>query len=161
MQTNRQTPKLFDSANQWLHYRSSLFLFLCPALHKVDIQRLISSLKSVLINKIDKERVICSCNPRLCFSLQSGWFCCLVRLIGVHPPLQLGLPLWLSWWRIHLQYRRPGFHPWFGKIPCRRERLPTPVFWPGEFYGLYSPWVAKSQTWLCDFHTFTCSWGWG
>ena len=20
------------------------------------------------------------------------------------------------------------------------ERLPTPVFWPGEFYGLYSPW---------------------
>ena len=24
--------------------------------------------------------------------------------------------------------------------PQRRERLPTPVFWPGEFYGLYSPW---------------------
>ena len=22
----------------------------------------------------------------------------------------------------------------------RRERLPTPVFWPGEFHGLYSPW---------------------
>ena len=21
----------------------------------------------------------------------------------------------------------------------RREKLPTPVFWPGEFYGLYSP----------------------
>ena len=21
----------------------------------------------------------------------------------------------------------------------RRERLPTPVFWPGEFHGLYSP----------------------
>ena len=27
-----------------------------------------------------------------------------------------------------------------GKIPWRRERLPTPVFWPGEFRGLYSPW---------------------
>ena len=27
-----------------------------------------------------------------------------------------------------------------GKIlPWRRERLPTPVFWPGEFHGLYSP----------------------
>ena len=26
------------------------------------------------------------------------------------------------------------------KIPRRRERLPTPVFWPGEFSGLYSPW---------------------
>ena len=29
------------------------------------------------------------------------------------------------------------------KIPWRRERLPTPVFWPGEFYGLYSPWGRK------------------
>ena len=29
----------------------------------------------------------------------------------------------------------------------RREKLPTPVFWPGEFHG-----VAKSQTWLSDFH---------
>ena len=26
-----------------------------------------------------------------------------------------------------------------GKIPWRRERLPTPVFWPGEFHGLDSP----------------------
>ena len=24
---------------------------------------------------------------------------------------------------------------WVGKIPWRRERLPTPVFWPGEFHG--------------------------
>ena len=30
-----------------------------------------------------------------------------------------------------------------GKIPWRRERLPTPVFWPGEFHGLYSPWGCK------------------
>ena len=30
----------------------------------------------------------------------------------------------------------PGFDPWVGKIPWRRERLPTPVFWPGEFHGL-------------------------
>ena len=46
----------------------------------------------------------------------------------------------------------PGFDPWVGKISWRRERLPTPVFWPGEFHGLYSPWVAKSQTQLSDFH---------
>ena len=38
-----------------------------------------------------------------------------------------------------LQCRRPGFDPWDEKISWRRERLPTPVFWPGEFYGLYSP----------------------
>ena len=30
-----------------------------------------------------------------------------------------------------------------GKAPLRRERLPTPVFWPGEFDGLYSPWDHK------------------
>ena len=24
--------------------------------------------------------------------------------------------------------------------PWKRERLPTPIFWPGEFHGLYSPW---------------------
>ena len=32
---------------------------------------------------------------------------------------------------------------WVGKIRCKRERLPTPVFWPGEFHGLYSPWGHK------------------
>ena len=32
---------------------------------------------------------------------------------------------------------------WFGKIPWRREWLPTPIFWPGEFHGLYSPWGRK------------------
>ena len=37
------------------------------------------------------------------------------------------------------QCRRPGFNPWVGKIPWRRERLPTPVLWPREFHGLYSP----------------------
>ena len=28
---------------------------------------------------------------------------------------------------------------WVGKIPLRREKLPTSVFWPGEFHGQYSP----------------------
>ena len=32
-----------------------------------------------------------------------------------------------------------------GKIPWRRERLPTPVFWPGEFHRLYSPWGRKES----------------
>ena len=37
--------------------------------------------------------------------------------------------------------------PWVGKISWRRERLPTPVFWPREFQGLYSPWGhRKSDT---------------
>ena len=45
----------------------------------------------------------------------------------------------------HLQRRRPGFDPWVGKIPWRREQLPTPVFWPGEFHGLYSTWGRKES----------------
>ena len=32
-----------------------------------------------------------------------------------------------------------GSNPGLGRFPWRRERLPTPVFWPGEFHGLYSP----------------------
>ena len=39
----------------------------------------------------------------------------------------------------HLQYGRPGFDPWVGKIPWRREKLPIPVFLPGEFHGQYNP----------------------
>ena len=35
--------------------------------------------------------------------------------------------------------------PWVGKIPWRRERLLTLVFWPGEFYGLYNPWDRKDS----------------
>ena len=30
------------------------------------------------------------------------------------------------------------FHPWFGKIPWRREWQPTPIFLPGEFHGQWS-----------------------
>ena len=41
--------------------------------------------------------------------------------------------------------RRRGFNPWVGKIPWRRERLPTPVFLHGEFHGLYSPWGHKES----------------
>ena len=33
--------------------------------------------------------------------------------------------------------------PWFGKIPWRRERLPTPVFFPKKFHGVYTPWGRK------------------
>ena len=39
--------------------------------------------------------------------------------------------------------RETWFDAWVGKISWRRERLLTPVFWPGEFHGLYSPWDHK------------------
>ena len=65
---------------------------------------------------------------------------------------RIGYPFQYSWAslvaqliRIHMQCRRPGFNPWVGKIPWRKERLPTPVFWPGEFHGLYSLWGCKES----------------
>ena len=38
-----------------------------------------------------------------------------------------------------------GLTPWLGSSPWRRERLPTPVFWPGDLHGLYSPWGSKES----------------
>ena len=65
-----------------------------------------------------------------------GWEDPLQKAQATHSGI-LGLPLWLSWQRICLQCGRSGFDSWVGKIPWRRERLTTPVFWPGEFHGLY------------------------
>ena len=64
---------------------------------------------------------------------------------------EIGYPLQYSWASLVAQLvksiclpcRRPGFDPWVGKIPWRRESLPIPVFWPGEFHRLYSPWGCK------------------
>ena len=36
-----------------------------------------------------------------------------------------------------------GSTPGLGRSSWRRERLLTPVFWAGEFHGLYSPWGYK------------------
>ena len=45
---------------------------------------------------------------------------------------------------------------WVGKISWRRERLPTPIFWPGEFHALYSPWGHQGvgQDWATFTFTF-------
>ena len=55
-----------------------------------------------------------------------------------------------------------GFNPWVGKIPWRRERLPTPVSciilsilqYPGleNSMDCIVHGVAKSRTWLSNFH---------
>ena len=59
---------------------------------------------------------------------------------GRSPGEGIGYPLQCSWASFaaqlvknRLQCMRAGFNPWVGKIPWRRERLPTPVFWPGEW----------------------------
>ena len=47
--------------------------------------------------------------------------------------------------KIPLQCGRPGFNPWVGKIPWRREKLCTPVFQPEELHGPWSPWGHKES----------------
>ena len=58
----------------------------------------------------------------------------------------------------HLQCGIPGFDPWIGKIPWRKERLPTPVFWPREFHGLYRPWGHKESD-MTEWLSLSLFWG--
>ena len=36
--------------------------------------------------------------------------------------------------------------------PLEKGKATTPVFWPGEFHGLYNPWGPESWTQSNDFH---------
>ena len=62
-----------------------------------------------------------------------------------------GYPLWYSWASLVAQLvknpptMQETWIQFLGKIPWRRERLPTPVFWPRELHGLYSPWDHKES----------------
>ena len=52
----------------------------------------------------------------------------------------------------YLQSGRPEFDPCIGKIPWRREWLPTPILWPGDSFGLQSMgWQRVGHDWV----TFT------
>ena len=63
------------------------------------------------------------------YPLQYSWASLVAQLVK-NPPA-----MWETW------VRSLGWED-----PWRSERLPIPVFWPGEFHGLYSPEVAKSGT---------------
>ena len=84
-----------------------------------------ASLEGNALQRCSSEQAHFCVFPRL-FYLQ------IIRFLGASLVAQLvtNLPAMLETW----------FDPWVGKIPWRRERLPTPVVWPGEFHGLYSPW---------------------
>ena len=64
--------------------------------------------------------------------------------IGGPTPLFLGFPVaQLAENLPAMQETWVKFNSWVGKIPWRRERLPTSVFWPREFHEVYSPWGHK------------------
>ena len=62
------------------------------------------------------------------YPLQHSWVSLVTQLVKNLPAMQ---KIWVDLW--------------VGKIPWRRERLPTPVFRPGVFHGLYSPWGHKES----------------
>ena len=105
----------------------------------------VTELNSTELNKSISNRLLCSSAGKEspCNAGDPG----LIPRLGKSAGEEIGYPLqyswflwWLTWLRILLKCERTGFHPWVGKIPWRRERLPTLVFWPGEFQGLYSLW---------------------
>ena len=79
------------------------------------------------------------------------------------PGEENGNPLQYSWGSLvaqmvkNLSAMRPEFDPWVGKIPWRKEWLPTPVFWPGEFLKCIIHRVAKSHFhFILGAHTGPC-----
>ena len=76
------------------------------------------------------------------------------------PFVVIRLPWWLRWKESACNAGDLGLIPGSGKIPWRRERLPTPVFLPGEFQArgpcqAIVHGVAKSQTWPSNWTTTT------
>ena len=65
---------------------------------------------------------------RLGYPLQYSWASLVTQLVKNLPAMQETWVRSLDW-----------------KILWRGEKLPTPVFWPGEFRGLYSPWARKES----------------
>ena len=64
----------------------------------------------------------------------------------------IGYPLQYSWASLAAQLvnNPPAMQEtWIRSLgwedSLRRERLTTPVFWPGEFHGLYSPWGCRES----------------
>ena len=64
---------------------------------------------------------------------------------------------------ICLEWGRPRFDPWVGKIPWRRKQQTTPVLLPGKSHGrrslvAYSPWGCKesAMTERIHFHFQSC-----
>ena len=71
----------------------------------------------------------------------------------------IGYPLQYSWASLMAQLVKnlPAmWETWVRSLGCEdpleMERLPTPVFWPGECHGLYSPWGRRVGHDSVDFH---------
>ena len=77
---------------------------------------------------------------------------CIAGDPSLTPGEGVGYPLQYSWTSLVAQLvKNPPaiWQTWVGSLglgdPLERERLPTSVFWPGEFHGLYSSWAHKES----------------
>ena len=64
----------------------------------------------------------------------------------------IGYPLQYSWASLVTQLVKSPpavWETWVWTVcwedPLEKGKVPTPVFWPGEFHGLYSPWGLKES----------------
>ena len=77
-----------------------------------------------------QERSTCKILGKEEFRAVNCWLrASLVAQLGKNPPEMQETWVWSLGWE----------DSW------RRERLPTPIFWPGEFHGLYIPWGCKES----------------
>ena len=56
-------------------------------------------------------------------------------------------------------FKKPSVTPYYPHplyLSWRRERLPTPVFWPGKFHGLYTLWGCEESD-MTEWLHFTCA----
>ena len=89
------------------------------------------------------------------------WHCNLITVFICIFLMTGGFPGGSNSKRICLQCKRSRFDPLVGKIPWRREWLPTPVFLPGEFHGqrVGHDWGTEWLTMISDVeHLFMCLW---
>ena len=115
-------------------------LFVCVALHQRGLLTFAPNLCASLIpdSSVGKEP---ACNAGDPGSIPG---------LGRSAEEWIGYPLQYSWASLVAQLVKnlPAMQEtWIGSLgwedPWRRERLLIPVFWPGEFHGLYSPWGCK------------------
>ena len=78
-----------------------------------------------------------SAGEGISYPLQYSWASLVAQLVKNLPAVQ---EIWV---------RSLG---WEDPLEKGKATLPTPVFWPGEFYGLYSAWGHKESGTLSDFH---------
>ena len=100
-------------------------------------------------------------DDRLVWHCKTSWRTLRLELGKLAITTISGLPWWPRQSSFCLQCGRPGFNPWVGKIPWRREWQPTLVFLPGKSHGQrslvgYGPWGCKESdmTERLHFHNY-------